>query len=429
MKNVYLKYICSLLLGFNAYSQGSDVIFWVDNSGSINATEYGEMSVSIRAIMQNVLQCNSANRVTVVQYGGTETAGRIWIETPFTNTLVAFANRYGTLGPRDNAHGSLGLIGNALDNIPNANILSPLKVLTRTPGNSLVIYFFTDAVRDFTGSSLVNSASNGVGTDAAFQNYTTFKTARNATFIVAKVSTGTNNPVTDLAAKNAAAAIASAGGSYTESIESYPADPNGAGTVPRFFIYKTDFSLTSAEISNTSEQICSVAVDPCMLNLVLVSPNHNVLTSIQDNRQVSNSITASNVINNLAVGVYHAENTIVLKPGFHSMNGSRFRGYIEECPSGFIGREANNLEEEMSGNNQKLQISPNPSNDLVTITSSKSLIQHISILSLDGRVMLDKHVGGKEKYGLSISEYEKGLYLVIVTSDDGKTLKSKMIKN
>lgn len=432
MKNVYLKYICFLLLGFNAYSQGSDVIFWVDNSGSVNTTEYAQMSSSIQAIMQSVLECNPANRISVVQYGSTgttATGAKIWIETAFTNTATAFASRTTAVGGSDYAHESLGLIGNALDGIPNTNIVSPLKVLNRTPGNSLVIYLFTDAYRSENGSSLVNATSTGVGTNLAFQNYTSFKTVRNAIFIVTMIKTDNGTAAQNLAAKNAGAAIASGGGSYTETIESYPADPDGAGTVPRFLLYKTNFILTTAEINNTTEQICSVAVDPCVADLVLVSPTHNVAASIQDNRQASNSITASNVISNLGVGVYHAKNTIVLKPGFHGVNGSRFRGYIQDCPSDFVGRDADNSEKELSSNLEKLEIFPNPSSNLVTVTLNNSLIQQISILSLDGRVMFDKVIGGVEKYEFSINDYKEGLYLVTVLANNGKILKSKLVKN
>lgn len=429
MKNVYLKYLCLLLFASNGYSQGSDVIFWVDNSGSISATEYAQMSGSIQAIMANVLECNPANRITVVQYGSTGGVAnaKIWIETPFTNTATAFARR-AAVGGSDYAHESLGLIGNALDGTPNANIVSPTTVLNRTPGNSLVIYFFTDAVRDATaGSCLVNAASTGVGTNAAFQNYTSFKTVRNATFVVTMIVTGGGNAAQDLAAKNAGAAIASGGGSYMGTIESYPADPDGAGTVPRFLLYKTDFILTAAEIDNTTEDICSVAVDPCVADLVLVSPTHNVAALIQDNRQASNSITASNVINNTAVGVYHAKNTIVLKPGFHGVNGSRFRGYIQDCPSDFVGRIA--LEDKPNKITEKkiLVLSPNPANDRTILTSDTVMVQ-IEVKSLTGNVFFSKAIKDKS-YELNISDYPKGFYLVTVTTETGEVGVKKLIKN
>lgn len=425
MKNVYLKYLCFLLFAFNGYSQGSDVIFWVDNSGSISDTEYTQMSQSVQAIMTSVLECNPDNRISVVQYGSTggSTNAKIYVESGFVNATYTFPRRSTIVGNSDFAHESLGLIGNAIDGVANPNIFGT-TTLTRTPGNGLVIYFFTDALRDTTsGSCIVNASATGVGTNAAFQNYTSFKTVRGAIFVVTLIST-------NVAAIQASAAVASTGGTYMGAVESYPADPDGAGTTPRFFLNKTTFLLTAAEIANTIEDICSVAVDPCVADLILVSPTHDVAALIQDNRQASNSITASNVINNTAVGVYHAKNTIVLKPGFHGVNGSRFRGYIQDCPSDFVGRvvsedTVNNIDKE----EENISVFPNPSSHLVTIALNQSLIQHISILSMDGRVMFDKEIGKVEKYEVAINYYKEGVYLITVLTNNGKILKSKLVKN
>lgn len=428
MKNVYLTYLCLLLFAFKGYSQGSDVIFWVDNSGSISATEYAQMAGSIQIIMGKVLVCNPANRVSVVQYGtvGVAADTKIWIETPFTNVGTTFARRPALWGS-DYAHEALGLIGNALDGIPNANIISPTTVLNRTPGNSLVIYYFTDAWRNGPpgGSYIVNSSSTGVGTDAAFLNYTAFKTVRGAKFVVTIISPNVN-------ATTAAAAVASFGGTYTGSVESYPADPDGPGTTPRFLLNKMDFIMTPAEIDQTTENICSIAIDPCVPNLVLVSPTHDVNIGIQDNRQASNSITASNsifgTVSSPGVGVYHAGNTIVLEPGFHSMNGSRFRAYIQECPSDFVGREANSVLTKDINEEEKISLFPNPSSTNVTIALTQSRIQRISIVSMDGRTMLDKEIKGAESYEVAVNDYKEGIYLVTVIAMDGKIFKSKLVK-
>lgn len=434
MKNVYLICLSFLLFAFKGHSQGSDVIFWVDNSFSINPTEYNEMTTSIQAIMEKVLTCNPANRISVVQYAATGNAAtaKIWIETPFTNVATTFARRT-VLGNNDFAHESLKLIGNALDGIPNANILSPTTTLNQTPGNSLVIYFFTDAARAIGGSYLVNAYSTTVGTNPAFLNYTSFKTTRNATFIVTMVTVGTSNPAWDIEAMKAGAAIASGGGSYTGAIESYPADPDGPGVTPRFLLYKIDFSLTATEIDNVTEDICSIAGTNCVPDLVLVSPTHDVNIGTQDNRQASNSITASNSIisntSNGGVGIYHAGNTIVLKPGFHSMYRSRFRAYIQECPSDFVGRKANLEPNKNNGKEEKISLFPNPSSTSVTIMLNSSLIQHISIVSMDGRIMLDKKIKEAEKHEVAVNDYKEGVYLVTVTTVDGKIFKSKLVKN
>ena len=428
MKNVYLIYLSFLLFAFKGYSQGSDVIFWLDNSGSISNLEYMQMTSSVQAIMEKVIACNPNNRISIVQYGATGAAAtsKIWIESPFTNTIPVFTRR-SAVGGGDFAHEALGLIGNALDGIPNPGIVSPVTTLNRTAGNSLVIYLFTDASRNnaTSASYIVNASSPGMNTDAAFQNYTTFKTVRNAKFVVTIVSPNVN-------ATQAAGAVASSGGTYTGIVESYPADPDGAGTTPRFLLNKTDFIMTPAEINNTTEEICSIAIENCIPNLVLVSPTHDVNIGTQDNRQASNSITASNRIisntSNGGVGIYHAGNTIVLKPGFHSMYRSRFRAYIQQCPSDFVGREANLEPNKDNGKEEKISLFPNPSSTSVTIMLNSSLMQHISIVSMDGRIMLDKKIKEAEKYDVAVNDYKEGVYLVTVTTVDGKIFKSKLVK-
>ncbi|MBC8644627.1 3-coathanger stack domain-containing protein [Flavobacterium lindanitolerans] len=427
MKNVYLIYLSFLLFTFKGYPQGSDVIFWLDNSGSISNLEYTQMTSSVQAIMEKVIVCNPNNRISIVQYGSTGDASesKIWIETPFTNVVPVFTRR-NAVGIGDFAHEALGLIGNALDGIPNPGIVSPITSLSPTAGNSLVIYFFTDATRNSPTSYIVNTSSPGMNTSTAFQNYTTFKTIRNAKFVVTIVSPNAN-------ATQAAAAVASTGGTYTGIVESYPTDPDGAGITPRFLLNKTDFIMTPAEINNTTEEICSIAIKDCLPDLVLISPTHDVNIGTHDNRQASNSITASNsIISNTSdggVGIYHAGNTIVLKPGFHSMYRSRFRAYIQECPSDFVGRKANLEPNKNNGKEEKISLFPNPSSTSVTIMLNSSLIQHISIVSMDGRIMLDKKIKEAEKHEVAVNDYKEGVYLVTVTTVDGKIFKSKLVKN
>jgi hypothetical protein len=426
MKNVYLIYLSLLLFAFKGYSQGSDVIFWLDNSGSVSNSEYAEMSTSVKAVMQKVIDCNPNNRISIVQYGATGAAAtsKIWIESPFTNTIPVFTRR-NAVGGGSFAHEALDLIGNALDGIANPNIISPITTLNRTPGNSLVIYLFTDTYRSLASSYIVNAYSSSIGTNAAFQNYTTFKTVRGAKFVVTIIPP-------DASATAAAAAVASAGGTYTGSVESYPADPNGAGTTPRFLLNKTNFIMTPAEINTTTEQICSVAEVNCVTNLTLTPQFNNVGIGAQHNRQASNSIRASNRIlgngSDGGIGIYHAGNTIVLRSGFHSMRGSRFRAYIQNCPSDFVGREASPEPVKDNGKEEKISLFPNPSSTSVTIMLNSSLIQHISIVSMDGRIMLDKKIKEAEKHEVAVNDYKEGVYLVTVTTVDGKIFKSKLVK-
>lgn len=383
------------------------------------------MQTSIAAITENVLECNPLNRVAVVQYSQTGSTPRIYIEgTGFSNTAIAFIRRYNESG---NAPASLELIADALNGIinPAANVTSPQKTLTRTPGNALAVYFFTDAPR--TGD-LVDSFP--VGDPNAFTSYTNFKNNFNATFIVTIIPDGTVGTVQYNQSRDAAAAIASDGGSYLGPIEIYTGNPDGS-SVPRLMLEKNTFLLTQQEIEIITDDICSVVELDCPTNLVLTSAN-NVASFIQDNRQADISITASNVFSADAVGVYRAGTTIALKPGFHTVSSSRFRGYIEECSDIFAGRPASVDEANRSLNFESSQkrfitLSPNPANSIVTVTTDRVML-NITITSLEGKLMYSRDVKGNN-HDINVSTYAKGYYTVTITTEDGEITSEKLIKD
>lgn len=279
MRKLFLIIPLLLLAIGNINAQGSDVIFCIDNSGSIDATEYTQMSNSVKALITNVLSCNSSNRVSVVHYG-TSFNGlgpfqpKIFIESNFTNNATAANNFVRRLNSGDHFHEAIGFVGEALDNFtnaPNANIVSTQRQLSRNTGNNLVVFLFTDALRaagDITaGSYLVNFNSSVVGTNAAFQNFTNFKNNRGARFVVVHVST--NDPV---ASPRAAASIASRGGSFNGIIEGYPLDPDG-NNLPRLYINNgASFTLTPAQITTVSTDICTISI---AASITLNSVNEN----------------------------------------------------------------------------------------------------------------------------------------------------------
>lgn len=265
---------------------GVDVIVWMDNSGSIDATEYAAMATTTRNIIDATIACNpSKNRVAVVEYGRAHLSNgsrpnRLFIESDFTNNAATAKNfqRRGSgadpspandVGFHDEAHSALGFIGDALDGINNTGIVSTQKTLTRTPGNRLVVFFFTDAERDFFPySSLINPGLGDV-----FLNYNNFKANRGVHFIVLKG--GPNEQ-----ANRAAAAIASVGGSFTDAtnIDANPSDPQGSKTTPRAYYYTTNFTISPVDLNALVGEICSAnscsagTTAPSIQNLTNICP-------------------------------------------------------------------------------------------------------------------------------------------------------------
>ena len=536
MKNLYFNVICLFLLAFNSYAQGNDVILLIDNSGSVSNTEYVDMNASVQKIVTEVLACNENNRIAIVQYANVGSDSRVFIESDFTDTPMVFTRKFSDNLADANAHSAVMLLGNALDHVPNGNILGT-SVLNQTPGNSLVVYLFTDDLR----KGLVNPSSPTIGSNGAFQAYTDFKIVRDATFVVTIVSPAP-------AATQAAAAIASydSSGLYVGTVESYPADPDGPGVTPRFLLDKIDFNLTVAEVENVTSNICSCSTDitgkfyntttgnfqwndtadnyvieaignrhcnmpegvpgPYLISIsgtITISDNfvgastlaglvntkeymwrvrtecgewsewccHDgngyggnypifsngtcfytdqpcegdwnlnisqaVLSGENITEQASNLLTATNEINNGAIADYRAISQINLQSGFHAKAGSLFTAHIVECDvAGRPARErkiakAADLEERYNSSNNlknKLRIIPNPSSSSTEISLDGLKISTIIVSSLDGRTMFSKNEN-VDSYKLDVSHYVKGIYMVTVTTIDGKVITEKIVKN
>ena len=268
MKKIFsILFIAALCSWQSVYAQsGSDVIICLDNSASISNQEFADMTTSTKALITAILKCNPNNRVAVVHYGTNYFSGysssqfpisepRIFIESDFTNnstTALSFSRK---LYFGDHFHEAVGMMGHALDNISDVNIVSPQKVLQRNPARSLIMFLFTDAGRDggglSGGSYLVNFYSSAPSSNGAFHDFTAFKNNRGAKFVLVHV-------MNDITSIKAAASIASMGGAYNGPIETYPADPDN-NQLPRFYLNKNNFLLTNAEISSVSGNICAIA--------------------------------------------------------------------------------------------------------------------------------------------------------------------------
>lgn len=256
---------CMVNITYSQTGLGSDIIICLDNSASIDFTEFNDMTTSTNNIIAGVLNCNPNNRVSVVHYGTNKLNNpvfptyvpRIYIESDFTNNITTAQNFTRRLFNGDHFHEAIGLIGNAIDHISNVNIVSPQTTLNTISTRPLIIFLFTDAERasgDITGGSFLVRFGNpppSIGNNNAFTNFTDFKNNRNAQFVVVHI----NNNNVDQAT---AASIASLGGTYTgPNIELYPADPDN-GQFPRLYLNKTNFILTNTELLNLTNNICTI---------------------------------------------------------------------------------------------------------------------------------------------------------------------------
>ena len=202
-------------------------------------------------------------------------------------------------------------------------------------------------------------------------------------------------------------------------------------------------------ISDTSANIGpDVSFNNCCLStLTVTSPTDDVANTATvpiKRKERSNWIKASNLIkignNILGNGVvYHAENFVELLPGFEALKGSQFAAYPEGCTGGFVYKQVNDKSPKVyepivedinliSLINNGFTIVPNPSSSWIEINLKNGMFNNVSITTIDGKMVLDKHFEQTDKFKLDISSYLSGVYIVNIVSQKGENLTEKLIK-
>jgi hypothetical protein len=222
-------------------------------------------------------------------------------------------------------------------------------------------------------------------------------------------------------------------GSNTGTWNPSTIDTSVAGTTSYTFTPNTGQALT-----------CSINLDIVVLpnTVTLVSTANDLDNSMPDNVKhigASNWIKATNKVgfgdNLLNNGVvYHAVNFIELNPGFESVYSSQFSAYIAPCASAYVykgfvdgdatAKETQNL---LGDAVDAIVLYPNPASDWITIAYGSNL-KSIVIYSMEGKTVLSRGLQSNNEK-IDVSEFTRGIYVVVVEAQDGKILKSKFVKS
>lgn len=263
--------------GSCAATGGTDILFIVDNSGSITTPEYADFANTIKTVGTQLLADNPNNRIGIAHFGGPSTSlvsgGQyVYFERNFSNTAMnAPVRQFGTNGAynvnwwADHLAGAVQQIRYAIDGNAGTSstyIVSPLKEMARNTASPLQIVLMTDAVRygnwvpsDI--SMLIDPVGSGAEPNDG-SNFTVYNQLKQEGIAFSVVSF--NPSPVDIAAS---AAIASVGGTYTGAVEANPKDPDGSQATPRRYIAVTSgFQLTAAQVEDVVEgtAICSSAI-------------------------------------------------------------------------------------------------------------------------------------------------------------------------
>lgn len=221
-------------------------IFIVDNSGSMDATEFSNSKSTIDAAIGHVLDSELPGiQVAVLQYGSTNDGSEhsYDITVPFTNDKATatnwgrvFANSSTAYSDWHQDHQPASLAKMRVD-----NIYAEGGALDVSDATNVQFVFFTDAPRDVSSTVCCSSivaghrqqipsyVKDGFGEYDVLKDGSLLPNGIKAQFTLL-------HSAPDADSQAAGAAIASVGGEYTGAVESNAADPDGSGVSPRRYI-------------------------------------------------------------------------------------------------------------------------------------------------------------------------------------------------
>lgn len=479
MKKTFLLLLLTFIMSFGtlrAQAGGGDYVIVLDNGFSINDQTFSEMKLGASKLIEQLLSCNPKNRVAVVHYGAgkynsqnTSFAPRIYIENDFTNDHSVAQNIARRLYFGDHFHEALGLIGSAMNGIPNANIISPQITLSLNPSNPLYIVTFTDANRNvgavINGSYLVNYDNPALNTNDAFKNVIDFKVNKGAKFAFVHLTTVSN--AATQAAQRAAAAIASSGGTYSGLIENYPSDPD-AGILPRLYYNRTNgFGLYGEESQYWAElasNICNSTgwgsvkfqYEPgmCRNNAQYIDGDYILpagatfdalklsITDIDTGASYPVDFNPTWIgthfnyglqisdFNSVPFGVANYKFKLILS---YTYQGSTYETYSwnnypwldvdmnMDCP----WRMAPQSLEKKVG----FKLTPNPTTGAFKVVLDKDVTTGLlTVTDVSGNTVYKKSFKDQKEIDVDIHSQNQGVYIVGVTSDKNETYSQKLIK-
>jgi len=243
---VVLVWLCV----FNAKPQANipSVVFIVDNSGSISSSEFNDMQSCIFDLTTDILTIIPNSELAVMQYAGD--SGYDY------DITVTFTNNVGTLTSWNRAFPySMACADDLPGALANARDNNVWETQLDLNNRCVLFVLFTDGWRSYSspGDFSILCHVPGVGDYTGAYNdgygeYNYLKTNYDAKWAVVHCG-GADYPNS----YEACAAIASVGGPYSDMIDTYasnPVDPEGTGTLPRYFFPTTNFSISSSDIND-----------------------------------------------------------------------------------------------------------------------------------------------------------------------------------
>ncbi|MCQ9638534.1 T9SS type A sorting domain-containing protein [Chryseobacterium sp. WG14] len=471
MKKTFLFFLFGWLMLGNSLQAQTDYIICLDNGSSVTNARFKEMRLTAAKLIERLMACHSKNRYAVVHYGAGLNNGpslgltpRIYIESDFVTSIFPEPYLVRRLNYGQHFHEALGLMGKALDGVYSPEIVSPQTSLHKNGSSKLVVIVLTDGSRNSgdlsTGSYLANYYDTALNTPGAFKNVTNFKAVRGAKFVMIHMSPNSQSSATG-------ASIASAGGSYTGSIESNVDDPD-YGMLPRLYYPRNQSFVFSSvtEMPKFDEIVNAICIPPSWGGTLKFFYEFNSCGMPGDfNITGEYTLPAGGVLLNsklvlrdISTGLDYGISTT---PTYNGGNYVNFHFYPSDIniPQGSMAKykfvmtvqssTPTGTVETMSWNHYPfypydldavcsrnasetamgtLTITPNPTDGRFKGALDREMGSgKLEILDLNGNVVLTKTIEGKT-FDADLKNRQQGIYIVKVTSDKGEISVGRIIK-
>ncbi|CAL2105733.1 putative T9SS type A sorting domain-containing protein [Tenacibaculum sp. 190524A02b] len=165
----------------------------------------------------------------------------------------------------------------------------------------------------------------------------------------------------------------------------------------------------------------------CMSTISVVS---NINSGQTHNLSAEATINATNIIHNNAVANYNAGSNVMLKPGFKSVSGSKFKAFIKGCTIArkVEGKEnfaSPEIEDFVINEVEEVKVYPNPFSTVLNISNTENIISW-QLLTMQNKII--KFGEGRERQ-INTSNLLKGMYVMQFILKNGEILKKKLVKN
>lgn len=216
-------------------------------------------------------------------------------------------------------------------------------------------------------------------------------------------------------------------GSISLSGTTYTFNSTAAGLGTHTIIYTYNNNIGCSVTISSTITVSACSPTSCPGNLVFNS------TELASNAtyQAANTITTNTnyLVNAGSTITLVAGNSITFSPSSEvkANSSSDFTARIGPCTQ----TSARVSEEEIESflEEEKITLFPNPTKESITISAKVNNLKKLTVYAIDGKMVFNHDIEEANSFQLDVSNYQNGIYIAIIETDDGTIFKEKIIKN